>query len=76
MSVKLEDIHKTVFKMRWGLYKFLVTAFGVTNALAQFMNMMVNDLLGKYLDKFVLVFLDDVLIYSANPQNHAEHLCK
>ena len=50
--------------------------FGVTNAPAQFMNMM-NDLLGEYLDKFVLVFLDDVLIYSANPQDHAnEHLKK
>ena len=49
--------------------------FGVTNALAQFMNMM-NALLGEYLDKFVLVFLDDVLIYSANPQDHVEHLPK
>ena len=49
--------------------------FGVTNALAQFMNM-VNALLGKYLDKFVLVFLDDVLIYSVNSQDRAEHLRK
>ena len=49
--------------------------FGVTNALAQFMNMM-NDLLGEYLDKFVLVFLDDVLIFSANLQDHVEHLKK
>ena len=49
-----------------------------TNAPAQFMNMM-NDLLGEYLDKFVLVFLDDVLscgLYSANPQDHADHLRK
>ena len=44
-----------------------------SNAPAQFMNMM-NALLGEYLDKFVLVFLDDVLIYSANPEDHAEHL--
>ena len=49
--------------------------FGVINAPAQFMNMM-NDLLGEYLDKFVLVFLDNVLIYSANPQDHVEHLRK
>ena len=49
--------------------------FGVTNALAQFMNMM-NDLLGEYLAKFVLVFLDNVLICSANPKGHAEHLRK
>ena len=64
--VKLEDVHKAAFKTRWKLYEFLVMPFGVINALAQFMNMM-NDLLGKYLDHFVLVFVDDVLIYSANP---------
>ena len=75
IPVKPGDVHKTAFKTRWGLYEFLVMPFGVTNAPAQFMNMM-NALLGEYLDKFVLVFLDDVLIYSANPQDHAEHLRK
>ena len=64
--VKLEDVRKTAFKMRWGFYKFVVMPFGVTNAPAQFMNMM-NDLLGDYLDQFVLGFLDDVLICSATP---------
>ena len=64
--VKPEDVHKIAFKMRWGLYEFLGMPFGVTNALAQFMNVM-NGLLGEHLDKFVLVFLDNVLIYSANP---------
>ena len=75
MPVKPGDVHKTALKTSWGLYEFLVMPFGVTNALAQFMNMM-NALLGEYLDKFVLVFLDDVLIYSANPRDHAEHLQK
>ena len=49
--------------------------FGVTNAPVQFMNMM-NDLLGEYLDRFVLVFLDDILIYSANIDQHTEHVAK
>ena len=66
MPVKPEDVHKIAFKTRWGLDESFVMSFGVTNAPAQFMNMM-NDLHGEYLDKFILVFLDDVLIYSANP---------
>ena len=49
--------------------------FGLTNAPAQFMNMM-NDLLGDYLDRFVLIFFDDILVYSANVKEHAEHLAK
>ena len=73
MPGKLEDVHKTAFKTRWGLYEFLIMPFGITNTPAQFMNMM-NALLGEYLDKSVLVFLDDALIYSANPQDNAEHL--
>ena len=65
IPVRSKDIQKMVFKTRWGLYEYLVMPFGVTNAPAQFMNMM-NDLLGELLDRFVLVFLDDILIYSAN----------
>ena len=58
MSVKPEDVHKTPFKMRWGLYEIFVVPFGITNTPAQFMNMK-NDLLSEYLDKLILVFLDD-----------------
>ena len=73
IPVRERDIQKTAFKTRWGLYEYLVMPFGVTNALAQFMNMM-KDLLGEYLDRFVLVFLDDVLIYSATVDQHTEHV--
>ena len=66
MPRKPGDVHKTMFKMRWGLYQFLIMLVGVTNAPTQLVNMM-NDLIGEYLDKFVLVFLADVLIYSVNP---------
>ena len=59
MPIKPGDVHKTAFKMRWRLYEFLVMPFGVTNAPVQFMNMM-NDLLVEYLDKFVLIFLDEI----------------
>ena len=75
MPVKPGDVHKTAFKTRWGLYEFFVMPFGVTNAPTQFMDMM-NALFSEYLDKFVLVFLDDVLISSANPQDHVEYLRK
>ena len=73
MPVKPKDVHKTSFKKRWGLYEFFVMPLGVTNAPDQFMNMM-NDLLAEYMDQFVLVFLDDALIYTAHPQDYVEHL--
>ena len=66
MPEKPGNVQKMAFKVRWGLYEFLVMPFGVTNAPVQFMNM-INRILGEYVDKFVLVSLDDVLIYSANP---------
>ena len=59
MLVKLGDIPKTTFKTCWGLYEFSVMPFGVTNAPAQFINM-ITDLLGEYLDQFVLIFLEVV----------------
>ena len=75
MPIRPGDIQKTAFKTRWGLYEYLVMPFGVTNAPAQFMGMM-NDLLGEYLDRFVLIFLDDILVYSQSMKEHAEHLRK
>ena len=66
---------KTAFRMRWGLYEFLVMPFSVTNAPSQFMNMM-NDVLSDYLDDFVLAFLDNILVYSHIVEIHAEHLRK
>jgi hypothetical protein len=73
VRIKGEDIHKTAFQMRYGHYEFVVVLFGLTNSLASFMCLM-NNVLSKFLDKFVLVFIDDILIYSKNKKEHEEHL--
>lgn len=67
------DTHKTAFRTRYGSYEFKVLPFGLTNAPAHFMSMM-QSVLRPYIDKFVLVYLDDILVYSANPTEHAQHL--
>jgi hypothetical protein len=73
LKVRECDIPKTTFILRYGLYKFTVMSFGLTNALAYFMYMM-NKVFMEYLDKFVVVFIDDMLVYSRSEEEHEGHL--
>jgi hypothetical protein len=73
IKIRPSDIPKTAFSTRYGLYEFKVMSSGLTNAPAYFMNLM-NKVFMEYLDRFVVVFIDDILIYSKKDSDHEEHL--
>ena len=73
LKIKPEDVSKTAFRTRYGHYEFLVMPFGLTNAPAAFMNLM-NSTFQPFLDRFVVIFIDDILVYSKSLAEHEEHL--
>nr|XP_028959989.1 uncharacterized protein LOC114825437 [Malus domestica] len=74
LKIKSDDVPKITFRTRYGHYEFLVMPFELTNASAAFMDLM-NRVFHPYLDKFLIVFIDDILVYSKSEANHARHLC-
>jgi hypothetical protein len=73
LKIRTIDIPKIAFITRYGLYKYTVMSFGLTNAPAYFMYL-INKVFMEYLDKFMVVFIDDILIFSKNEEDHDEHL--
>jgi hypothetical protein len=73
LKIRESDIPKTAFRTRYGLYEYIVMSFGLTNAPAYFMYLM-NKVFMEYLDRFIVVFIDDILIFSKMMEEHKEHL--
>ena len=73
LRIKDANVHKTTFRIQYGHYEFLVMPFGLTNAPAAFMDLM-NCVFRVYVDQFVVVFIDDILVYSKNREDHDMHL--
>jgi hypothetical protein len=73
LKIRESDIPKTTFRTRYGLYEYTVMFFGLTNAPAYFMYLM-NKVFMEYLDKFVVVFIDDILVFSKTEEEHKKHL--
>ncbi|KAL9262536.1 Transposon Ty3-I Gag-Pol polyprotein-like protein [Drosera capensis] len=73
LRIKADDIQKTAFRTRYGHYEFTAISFGLTNAPAVFMDLM-NRIFNSYLDRFIVVFIDDILVYSHDHREHKEHL--
>jgi hypothetical protein len=73
LKIRESDIPKTAFVTRYGQYEFTVMSFGLTNAPAYFMNLM-NKVFMEELDRFVVVFIDDILVYSKSAAEHEQHL--
>ena len=69
MKIEEKDIPKTTFTTRYGLYEYTIMSFGLTNALAYFMSMM-NKVFMEFLDEFIVVFIDDILVYLKNEEEH------
>ena len=73
LRIKDADVHKTTFRTRYGHYEFLVMSFGLTNAPAAFIDLM-NRVFRPYVNQFVVVFIDEILMYSMDREDHDTHL--